>query len=150
MCRDFSIFILCPALAYAHYIKSKMPLNDYISSQHSQLNLVRESNAHLRRENEELSKRISVFTEELKNLKDSAMPLEEAGRKLKAEKEALEGVNAQLLLDANYWRDRWAACISSDADLYMRMRMIVMMMMIIVTIILIIMLIAFMMRMISI
>ena len=107
---------------------------------------MRESNAHLRRENEELSKRISVFTEELKNLKDSAMPLEEAGRKLKAEKEALEGVNAQLLLDANYWRDRWAACISSDDDLYVRM--IVMMMMIIIINIIIIMLIAFMMMLI--
>ena len=138
-----SVYILCPALVNAHYIKSKIQLNDNISSYHSQLNLVRESNAHLRRENEELSKRISVFTEELKNLKDSAMPLEEAGRKLKAEKEALEGVNTQLLLDANYWRDRWAACISSDDDLYVRMIVVMM-----IIIIIIIMLIAFVMMLI--
>ena len=47
-----------------------------------------------------------MFSDELKNLKDNAVPVEEAGRKLKAEKEALEVANSQLLLDANYWRDR--------------------------------------------
>jgi hypothetical protein len=73
----------------------------------SQLNLVRESNAHLRRENEELSKRVAAGAEQLKALKDEIAPQEEMGRKLKADKEALEGINTQLQQDANYWRDRW-------------------------------------------
>lgn len=67
---------------------------------------MRESNAHLRRENEELSKRVSTSNEQLKAMKDTAAPLEEAMRKLRAEKEGLEGTNGQLLVDANYWRDR--------------------------------------------
>ena len=44
-------------------------------------------------------------------MKDNAAPLEEEGRKLKAEKEAMEGVNGQLLADANYWRDRYVDLI---------------------------------------
>jgi predicted nuclease with TOPRIM domain len=68
---------------------------------------VRESNAHLRRENEELSKRVAAGAEQLKALKDEIAPQEEMGRKLKADKEALEGINTQLQQDANYWRDRW-------------------------------------------
>lgn len=67
---------------------------------------MRESNAHLRRENEELSKRVATGAEQLKALKDEAAPQEEIGRKLKADKEALEGINTQLQQDANYWRDR--------------------------------------------
>jgi regulator of replication initiation timing len=48
----------------------------------TQLNLVRESNAHLRRENEELSKRLSTVGVELRALKDSVAPLEESSRKV--------------------------------------------------------------------
>lgn len=74
------------------------------------MNLIRESNAHLRRENEELSKRVALGAEQLKALKDEVAPQEETGRKLKADKEALEGINTQLQQDASYWRDRWESC----------------------------------------
>ena len=57
----------------------------------TQLNLVRESNAHLRNENEELSRRISTVRDELKAVKDASAPLLEENRKLQADKIALEG-----------------------------------------------------------
>lgn len=82
----------------------------------TQLNLVRESNAHLRRENEELSKRLSVTGVELKSSKDSVAPLEESVRKVRADKEGLEAVNAQLLIDINYWRDRLHSLVSRYHD----------------------------------
>ena len=70
----------------------------------TQLNLVRESNAHLRHENEELSKRLTTTNNDLKKSKDDAAPLEETVRKLRADKEALEAANTQLLTDTNYWK----------------------------------------------
>lgn len=67
---------------------------------------MRESNAHLRRENEELVHRVTAANEQVKALKDSAVPVEQESRKAKAEIEALQQTNTQLSQDANYWRDR--------------------------------------------
>jgi FtsZ-binding cell division protein ZapB len=76
------------------------------------MNLVRESNAHLRRENEELTSRLSTLDKQLKQLKDAAAPFEEEARTVKADKEALEAANVQLLTDAHYWRDRCVPCVA--------------------------------------
>ena len=82
----------------------------------TQLNLVRESNAHLRHENEELAKRLASTGAELKKVKDASAPLEETARKLRAEKEALEQANAQLVTDTNYWKDRLHQLVSRYND----------------------------------
>lgn len=77
-----------------------------------QMNLVRESNAHLRRENEELTSRLGALDKQLKQFKDAAAPFEEEARTVKADKEALEAANVQLLTDAHYWRDRCVLCVA--------------------------------------
>lgn len=71
-----------------------------------QLNIVRESNAHLRIENENISKKLFQVEDELKKIKNSTMPLEEEIVRLKAEKEAVEASNVQMSKDASYWRER--------------------------------------------
>jgi FtsZ-binding cell division protein ZapB len=78
------------------------------------MNLVRESNAHLRRENEELTSRLGALDKQLKQLKDAAAPFEEEARTVKADKEALEAANVQLLTDAHYWRDRYVLCVAES------------------------------------
>jgi FtsZ-binding cell division protein ZapB len=78
------------------------------------MNLVRESNAHLRRENEELTSRLGALDKQLKQLKDAAAPFEEEARTVKADKEALEAANVQLLTDAHYWRDRYVLFVAES------------------------------------
>ena len=46
------------------------------------------------------------MSNELKKVKDDSAPLEETVRKLRADKEAMEAANAQLLTDTNYWKVR--------------------------------------------
>lgn len=82
----------------------------------TQLNLVRESNAHLRGENEELSRRATQAAEELAALRSAKAPLEEALRKAQAEKESLELVNDQLSNDVGYWRERLQKLVSRYND----------------------------------
>lgn len=82
----------------------------------NQLNIVRESNLHLRAENEELSKRATALANSLTEAKDAAAPLEDTIRKLKAEKESLEMVNDQLTNDVAYWRSRLQTLISRYND----------------------------------
>lgn len=48
----------------------------------NQLNIVRESNSHLRSENEELSKKLQIVTNQLHIAQDAGIPLEEAVRKV--------------------------------------------------------------------
>jgi FtsZ-binding cell division protein ZapB len=70
------------------------------------LNLVRESNAHLRSENEELAKKVFNLTKERDDLMLSLEPLRMEIRSLKSIKEGLESNNQTLTNDCNYWRDR--------------------------------------------
>lgn len=74
------------------------------------------SNAHLRSENEQLSKKFQSLTEELQTLRASTAPLETAMRKLKTEKEALELTNDELANDIEYWRDRLQKLVSRYND----------------------------------
>jgi nucleoprotein TPR len=82
----------------------------------SQLNLLRESNHHLRNENEEISKKLSLVTEALDQERNKVTPLEESVRKLQGEKEGLEMVNDQLSNDVGYWKNRLHTLVSRYND----------------------------------
>lgn len=80
------------------------------------LNLVRESNSHLRAENEDLSKKVIVLTKELHDEQAKLAPIQDSLRKLSAEKEALDLVNDQLTNDVSYWKTRLHALVSRYND----------------------------------
>ena len=82
----------------------------------SQLNLIRESNAHLRSENESLTKRIYTLTTDLNLEKSQNIPLAEQVRILKSEKDALESSNSNLTVETNYWRERLHTLVSRYHD----------------------------------
>jgi len=81
-----------------------------------QLNLVRESNAHLRADNDELYKKLQVVNEELRVVREAAGPIQNEMRKLRADKDALDLVNDQLTNDVGYWRDRLQNMVSRYND----------------------------------
>jgi nucleoprotein TPR len=87
-----------------------------LMSEVTQLNLVRESNAHLRHENEELARRLKSASDDLRKALDAAAPLEESVRKMKAEIAALQASNEQLLKDSSYWKDRLHQLVSRYND----------------------------------
>jgi nucleoprotein TPR len=72
----------------------------------NQLNVVRESNSHLRSENEELGRKAVRLSKELMEIKDKEAPLLEQVRVLSLEKMALENERTALMTDVGYWRDR--------------------------------------------
>lgn len=78
----------------------------------TQLNIVRESNSHLRSENEELVKRVQQLSQEIFIEKSQLEPLQDSLRRLTAEKESLELVNDQLTNDVSYWRNRLHTLVS--------------------------------------
>lgn len=78
----------------------------------NQLNIIRESNSHLRHENEELLRKILSLQETISKEQDKINPLEEKVRSLTAEKESLELVNDQLNNDVGYWRNRLHSLVS--------------------------------------
>ena len=61
-----------------------------LMSEVTQLNIVRESNAHLRAENEQLFKKISDLTNSLNSIKNETSPLKDKIRTLESEKVVLE------------------------------------------------------------
>jgi nucleoprotein TPR len=77
-----------------------------------QLNLVRESNSHLRAENEDLQKRLAKVATELSAIRQSEAPLKEQLRTATAEKGALESERASLLAEVGYWKDRLQSLVS--------------------------------------
>ena len=78
----------------------------------NQLNMVRESNAHLRAENEELTKRALRLQTELTTAMDRETPLQESIRVLTAEKNAIDNERAALAVDVTYWKDRLHQLVS--------------------------------------
>ena len=82
----------------------------------NQLNLLRESNQHLRGENEELSKKLTVVTASLDEERKKFSPLEDTIRKLQGEKDGLEMVNDQLSNDVGYWKNRLHTLVSRYND----------------------------------
>eukprot|EP01039_Chlorochromonas_danica_P002590 gene2590-2832_t len=80
------------------------------------LNLVRESNSHLRAENEDLSKKVITLTKQLHDEQAKLAPIQDSLRKVSAEKEALDLVNDQLTNDVSYWKTRLHALVSRYND----------------------------------
>lgn len=72
----------------------------------TQLNVVRESNAHLRNENEELLKKMSSITVELQAAKSASVPLEQKIGTLEKSVSQLQAENGILSADASYWKER--------------------------------------------
>jgi nucleoprotein TPR len=88
----------------------------HLMAQVGQLNIVTESNTHLRGENEELAKKVSSARSELEAVRTAAAPLQDSVRKLESEKESLELVNDQLTHDVSYWRSRLSTLVSRYND----------------------------------
>lgn len=82
----------------------------------TQLTIVRESNAHLRLENEELSKRVNGLTHDLDRERSENAPLKDSIRILTAEKEALEKNVQSTETSAAYWKDRLHLLVSRYND----------------------------------
>jgi nucleoprotein TPR len=82
----------------------------------TQINIVRESNAHMRRENEELSKKVTSLSTELASAKNSIAPLNEQLRKLEASVASLSAERDSLANDAKYWKERMHTLVSRYND----------------------------------
>lgn len=82
----------------------------------TQLNVVRESNAHLRSENEELSRRVTLLTESLKKEVEDGIPLQEKIRELEGIKAGLIAEKDSFARDATYWKDRLHQLVSRYND----------------------------------
>ena len=90
---------------------------DRLRSENGQLNIIRESNAHLRAENEDLARSNASLRSSLQSAKAVETPLEERIRRLTAEKEALETSNAQLDTDRGFWKEKVTNILSRYNDI---------------------------------
>ena len=77
-----------------------------------QLQLIRESNSHLRTENDAMSKQLQALKDAAKTSRDKVAPFEERLRVLTGERDALVANNAALTTDASYWRERMHQLVS--------------------------------------
>ena len=82
----------------------------------TQLNIIRESNAHLRSENEELAKKIAIQKNEIEKLTLEMTPLLDKQRQIEMSKLALEKERDALAQDASYWKDRLHTLVSRYHD----------------------------------
>lgn len=82
----------------------------------TQLNIVRESNAHLRGENEELSKRNNSLSRELKISQEALSPLKDELRRLESMQVSLMAERDSIANDATYWKDRLHQLVSRYND----------------------------------
>eukprot|EP00607_Mallomonas_marina_P000773 CAMPEP_0182433480 /NCGR_PEP_ID=MMETSP1167-20130531/63490_1 /TAXON_ID=2988 /ORGANISM="Mallomonas Sp, Strain CCMP3275" /LENGTH=1257 /DNA_ID=CAMNT_0024622215 /DNA_START=168 /DNA_END=3941 /DNA_ORIENTATION=- len=87
-----------------------------IMSEVTQLNIVRESNAHLRAENENLSKQMKTLKESLIKSENEVIPLQQKIRMLETTQIALEKERDALCKDATYWKDRLHQLVSRYND----------------------------------
>ena len=87
-----------------------------LMSEVTQLNIVRESNTHLRSENQELIKQITQLTNSLNTAKGNLKPLQEQVRSLKSDNSAQAEEIKALTTDATYWKDRLHALVSRYND----------------------------------
>lgn len=82
----------------------------------SKLNQMTEMNTHLRKENADLNGQIGVLQKELSKRVSANVPLEGLNGTLTAEKKALEAANAQLVADADQWKERLQHLLSRYKD----------------------------------
>lgn len=83
-----------------------------LQSEIQQLPLLRDSNSHLRQENDDLNKRLNVLEVDLKSWQDKNKPLVEKLRQIEIEKQILENNMKSIEADGNYWRERLHNLIS--------------------------------------
>lgn len=89
---------------------------DKLRADNSQLALIRESNSHLRAENEDLAKSVEVLRGQLESSRAKEKPLENTIRRFEAEKEALLATITRLDSDATFWKDKVAVILSRQND----------------------------------
>ena len=82
----------------------------------TQLNILRESNAHLRYENEELLKKYNFLKIDFDKKSSELQPLETKIRNLESDIEVLNQTNQSLTKDISYWRDRLHTLVSRYND----------------------------------
>lgn len=82
-----------------------------------QLNILRESNLHLRKENEEIQRKLKQLGHDFEEEQKKLAPLQEKIRNLSNDKEALELANDQLTNDIAYWKNRLHALVSRYNDI---------------------------------
>ncbi len=82
----------------------------------TQLNIVRESNAHLRGENEELARKMAKLTDELRVARESVTPLTDKIRHHESTIASLTTERNALSSDATYWKDRLHQLLSRYND----------------------------------
>lgn len=87
-----------------------------LMSEITQLNVVRESNAHLRAENEEMGKQRARLENRLQELQGELAPLKEKNLKLESARTVLEQEKVALATDATYWKDRLHQLVSRYND----------------------------------
>eukprot|EP01041_Mallomonas_annulata_P007955 gene7955-16288_t len=87
-----------------------------IMSEVTQLNIVRESNAHLRAENENLARQVHQLTESLHKTTEENIPLQDTIRQLETIKTVLEAERDSMKKDAIYWKDRLHQLVSRYND----------------------------------
>ena len=87
-----------------------------LMSEVTQLNIVRESNTHLRSENQDLAKQVTQLTNSLNTAKNNLKPLQEQVRKLNSETAAQSEEIKALTTDAAYWKDRLHTLVSRYND----------------------------------
>ena len=77
-----------------------------------QLNVIRESNVHLRGENEVAARKLASLQSELDSLKANEAPLQDQLRLMTADIRAFEKERDALKADAAYWKDRLHQLVS--------------------------------------
>lgn len=82
----------------------------------TQMNILRESNEHLRLEKEELLKEKHKLQENVASLNNEMNPLKEKIIKLESMISSLETDKQSLVTDANYWKDRLHQLVSRYND----------------------------------
>ena len=82
----------------------------------TQLNVVRESNAHLRSENVQLKNAKDELQRNLNAARDELSPLNEKIIRLEANLQSMEVEKAALLADGSYWKDRLHQLVSRYND----------------------------------
>jgi nucleoprotein TPR len=103
-------------------VEKKMTLHSdeefqLLVSELNQLAVLRESNLHLRKENESFIKKIQQLTLSLEEEKMSSLPLQEKIKQLSNEKENMELANDQLTNDITYWKNRLHSLVSRYNDI---------------------------------
>ena len=87
-----------------------------LMSEITELNVVRESNAHLRSEYEHVSKERDKLMQKLQSALAEAAPVKDQVSRLEGEIEVLQAEKSSLTADVGYWKDRMHQLVSRYSD----------------------------------